>query len=194
VENEQTLRTRFAASIVPLQGQAPRPAGALTLWERQPAREWVQAFPIGNGRLGGMVFGGIGLERIQLNEETIWVGQPQDTTNPRALQALPQVRQLLFEGKNAEAEALAQAHLMGEPLRIKPYQPLGNLWLAFEGEGTAVDYRRDLDLETAIATVRYRIDDVTYVRESFASTVDQAIVVRIACDQPGRLNVRLTMT
>ena len=194
MENEQTLHTRSAESSIPLEGRAPKPAGKMTLWERQPAEEWVQAYPIGNGRLGGMVFGGIDLERIQLNEETIWAGQPQDTTNPRALQALAKVRQLLFEGKNAEAEALAQTHLMSEPLRIRPYQPLGNLWLAFDGEGTAVDYRRDLDLETAIASVRYRIDDAIHTRENFASAADQAIVVRIACDKPGQLNARLTMT
>ena len=116
MKNEQTLVTQFAEASVLLEGKAPRPIEAMTLWERQPAKEWVQAFPIGNGRLGGMVFGGIDLERIQLNEETIWVGQPQDTTNPDALRALPHLRQLLFEGRNTEAEALAQEHLMSEPL------------------------------------------------------------------------------
>ena len=174
-------------------GTSP-PSAPLTLWYRQPALEWVQALPVGNGRLGGMVFGGVNLERVQLNEETIWVGHPQDTTNPEALRYLPQVRQLLFEGRNKEAEAMAQAHLMGNPVRIKPYQPLGNLWLDFGRLDAVVDYRRELSLDTAIASICYRAGDARYTRECFASATDQALVMRLACDKPGRVSVRLRLT
>src|SRR6266542_3047525 len=101
----------------------------LTLWYRQPASRWVEALPVGNGRLGAMVFGQTGRERLQLNEETVWSGGPWDASNPEALKHLPEVRRLLFEGKPAEADDLAGRTMMGDPLRMPPYQTLGNLWL-----------------------------------------------------------------
>ena len=107
------------------------------LWYQHPAQRWGDALPIGNGRLGGMVFGGIAKERIQLNEDTIWNGKKRDRVNPEALKALPEVRRLLFEGKVKEAEALEDQKMMGIPNRQPPYQPLGDLNIEFSGQDNA---------------------------------------------------------
>ncbi|NLH42873.1 MAG: glycoside hydrolase family 95 protein, partial [Planctomycetes bacterium] len=124
----------------------------LTLWYTQPAKEWTQALPVGNGRLGAMVFGKVADERIQLNEDTLWDGYPRDTTNPQALEALPLVRRLLFEGKNAEATKLAGETMMGRPQGVESYQSLGDLHIDSPAAGVVADYRRSLDLDTGIAT------------------------------------------
>ena len=112
------------------------------LFYRQPAKEWVEALPIGNGRLGGMVFGGVPAERIQLNEDTFWSGGPYDPTNDEALEYLPQVRQLLREGRYREAQDLADQKLMGRPRHLQAYQPLGDLRLVMENHDDPRDYRR----------------------------------------------------
>ena len=169
-------------------------AGPLTLWYTDPAGEWVQALPVGNGRLGAMVFGGFPKERIQLNEETLWDGYPRDTTNPKALEALPKVRKLLFEDKNEAATALAGKTMMGVPERIKSYQSLGDLFLTMPTTRNVADYRRELDLDTGIATTSYRMNGVRYQREVFASAPDQVIVVRLTADKPGAIDTRVTMT
>ena len=157
--------------------------GPLLLWYRQPAAAWVEALPVGNGRLGAMVFGGVGVERLQLNEDTLWAGGPRDVDNPRALENLPEVRRLLFEGRPQEAADLAERTLMGEPRRLKPYQPLGDLILTFQ-DGDATGYRRQLDLATGIARVAYEIGSAAVVREVFASAADQVIVVRLQSQSP----------
>jgi alpha-L-fucosidase 2 len=168
---------------------APLPPRDLTLWYRRPAPQWDHALPVGNGRLGGMVFGGVRSERIALNEDSLWMGGPRDTDNPDALAQLPEVRRLLFAGRPREAAALAEKKLMGRPNRLEPYQTLGDLRLAFEQEGTAEDYRLELDLDTAIARVSYRLGQVRYTREVFASAPDQVLVVRIAADRPGQVSL-----
>ncbi|MCX7012915.1 MAG: glycoside hydrolase family 95 protein [Candidatus Sumerlaeota bacterium] len=176
---------------VPLSGQADPPANAaLTLWYRQPARQWLEALPLGNGRLGAMVYGGVARERIQLNEDSLWTGQPIARANPEAAKFLPEVRRLLFEGKYAEGQALAQEKILGLHLDkgAHTYQTLGDLELEFPGVTEAADYRRALDLDTAIAAVRYRVGEALHTREVFASAPDQAIVVRLACDRPGGLS------
>ncbi len=170
------------------------PARNAMLWYKQPAIEWMEALPVGNGRLGAMVFGGVAKERIQLNEESLWDGHPMERNNPETLRNLPEVRRLLFAGENKKAEELADRHLMGNPKRIKSYQTLGDLFLDFGDTGEAADYRRELDLDTGIARTTYRIGDVTFTREVFASAPDQALVVRIACDKPGRVNARVSLT
>ncbi len=173
--------------------EAPPPEGAWRLWYRQAARDWNEALPVGNGRLGAMVFGRTGDERIQLNEETVWEGYPRDRTNPRALEVLPEVRRLLFEGKNDEATELAK-NMMGQPERIRSYQTLGDLLLSFPPSRRVAGYRRSLDIDTGIASTVYTTDDVTYTREVFASVPHDVIVVRIEADTPGTLSCNITMT
>jgi alpha-L-fucosidase 2 len=153
----------------------------------KPAGEWTEALPIGNGRLGAMVFGGVENERIQFNEDTVWTGQPHDYAHEGAAEYLPAIRKLLFEGKQREAERLAMERFMSVPLRQKAYQPFGDVLLKFAGHETSSDYRRRLDLDTAIVDVRYRVENVTYQREVFASAPDRVIVVRISADKPGRV-------
>jgi alpha-L-fucosidase 2 len=168
---------------------APAPEESLTLWYRQPATMWEsEALPVGNGRLAAMVFGGINHERIQLNEETLWDGVPTDYTNPEALEALPEVRRLLFEGRNNEAKSLAKRKMMGSPYKIKSYQTLGDLFLDFPDTGKVAGYRRDLDLTTAINRTQYSVDGVDYVREVFVSAPDQAIVINLKASRLGKIN------
>ena len=127
-----------------------------TIWLRSAASQWDHAFPVGNGRMGAMVFGTVNRERIQLNEETLWMGGPRDTDNPEARAALPEVRRLLFAGQPREAYALAERKLMGKPWRLESYQSLADLRLTFDHEGEITDYQRSLDLDSAVARVSYR--------------------------------------
>lgn len=165
----------------------------LILWYRQPAADWNEALPVGNGRLGAMVFGGVKNERIQLNEETLWDGEPGDTNNPEALKVLPEVQRLLFEGKNKEATDLAN-NMMGIPCRIKSYQTLADIILEFPEMGEIGEYRRELDLDTGIASTSYFQNDARYTREVFSSAVDQVIIIRVECDEPGKVSFDATMT
>ena len=158
-------------------------AGALRLWYRQPAEQWTEALPIGNGRLGAMIFGGVARERLQLNEDTLYAGGPYDPADPGARIALPRVRELIAQGKYLEAQALANEKMMARPLRMPSYQTVGDLLLTFGASGFAEGYRRELDLDTAVAGVEYRQDGVGYRRETFASAVDQVIVMRIRADR-----------
>lgn len=166
----------------------------LTLWYQKPAEEWTEALPVGNGRLGAMVFGGVARERIQLNEETLWDGGPRDTTNPKALAALPEVQKLLFEDRNDEATKLAGETMLGIPERIKSYQSLGELIIDFSHDGEITDYRRELNLDTGIARTTYRCGNTTFTREVFAAAVNNLIAIRIECDRAAQLNIRATMT
>lgn len=174
----------------------------LTIWHQQPAKNWNEATPIGNGRIGAMIFGGVHAERIQLNEDSLWSGAPQDADNPKALEALPQIRQLLFEGKYAEAQKLANrtlicrgagsGHGRGGKIPYGSYEMLGDLNLKFEpGTNAATNYRRALDLNTAIASVTYEAGGVKFERELFASAPDQVLVVRLKASKKGALNLRV---
>lgn len=160
----------------------------LKLWYRQPAAEWVEALPVGNGRIGAMVFGGITNERIQFNESTLWVGDPRDYSRPGAAEHLGTIRQLLFAGKQKEAEQLAMREFMSQPLRQMPYQPFADLRLSFPGHQNATDYHRELDLDTAVAKTSYRVGHVRYERETFASAPDQVLVTRITSSLKGQLS------
>jgi alpha-L-fucosidase 2 len=177
----------------------PSLASAGDAWDQlrlrydRPAAKWDEALPVGNGRLGAMQFGGTAVERLQFNEDTLWTGRPHDYTNPEAREYLPQVRKLLFEGRQREAERLAMEHLMSRPLRQMMYQPFGDVYVDLAGHEQAADYQRTLDLDSGVATVRYRVGDVVYTREVFASAPAQAIVVRIAADRPGRLTCTLRL-
>ncbi len=165
----------------------------MKLWYRQPARQWTEALPVGNGQLGAMVFGGTEHERLQFNEDTLWTGQPHEYQHDGAVEYLPSVRQLLFEGKQRQAEELAMEKMMSVPLRQEKYQPFGDLHLDFPGHGDINDYRRELDIDSGISTVRYRIGEATFTREVLSSFPDQVIVVRLTCSKRGQLtfNARL---
>jgi alpha-L-fucosidase 2 len=178
---------------------APSAPSALTLWYQQPARQWVEALPVGTGRLGAMVFGGTQLERLQLNEDTLYAGGPYDPDSPEAHTALPEVRRLIAQGQYAEAEALANEKLMGRPLKQMAYQPIGDLLLNFPGiDSSGIDatseYRRELDLDQAVARTHFVCEGVRHVREVFASAVDQVIVVRLSAEARGKINVDLSLT
>ena len=182
---------------------APQPAWArprdvdlrqLLLWYENPATHWVEALPVGNGRLGAMVFGGTDVERVQLNEDTLHAGGPYDASNPDALAALPEARRLIFAGRFREANDLIGARMMAHPIRQMPYQTLGDLHLGFPGHEACSDYRRELDLETAIASVSYRLGDALYSRQVLSSAVDQVIVIHLDCNQPRRISCRIRLS
>jgi len=154
---------------------------------------WFQALPVGNGRLGAMVFGGIGVERIQLNEETLRSGGPMDRNNPQAIEYLPEVRRLLFEGRNEEAAFLMNTRMLGVPPQAQDYQTLGDMWLTSEGVEDARNYRRELDLDSGIVTVRYEANGATYTREVFASAPDRVLVIHIRCSKPGGIGFGLEL-
>ena len=166
---------------------------ALALWYREPAQQWVEALPVGNGRLGAMLFGGTEHERIQFNESTVWTGEPRSYARAGASKHLAAIRALLLEGKQAEAEKLAMAEFMGDPVRQRAYQAFGDLHLDF-APGEVTGYRRALDLDTAIASVEYEQGGVKYRREVFSSWPAQVIVVRLTADKPGRLNFTAHVT
>lgn len=168
--------------------EANERSNAMKLWFDKPASQWVEALPVGNGRLGAMVFGGVVEECIQFNEDTLWTGKPHEYHHEGAVKFLPILRQLLWEGKQREAEELAMREFMSVPLRQKAYQPFGDLRLRFDGHEKATDYRRELDLDAAVVRVRYRVGDVTYERQVFASHPDRVIVMRIAADKRGRVS------
>ncbi|MDQ0915551.1 glycoside hydrolase family 95 protein [Paenibacillus sp. V4I5] len=160
------------------------------IWYRQPAAEWNEALPIGNGRLGGMIFGKAAKEKIQLNEDSVWYGGPKERNNPDALQHLPQIRQWIAEGRIRDAEKLAVMALSGVPEGQRHYMPLADMTLAFaDHEGEIEDYRRELDLSTGIASVTYRTGGVRYIREILSSHVDQVLTVRLEADMPGALSL-----
>src|SRR6266851_2794509 len=167
---------------------------SMILWYRQPATKWVEALPIGNGRLGGMVFGKVDTEHIQLNEDTVWAGEKRDRNNPEALKNLAEVRRLLFAGKPLEAQTLAENTMMGIPKRQPPYQPLGDLWIKFAATASDVsDYRRELDLDSGIARISYSTGGARCAREVFSSAVDQVLVVHQTCDKPGMVSFSATL-
>ena len=164
---------------------------ALRLWYRRPATQWVEALPLGNGRLGAMVWGGAKHERIQLNEETLYAGGPYDPTPPGALAALPEVRRLLFAGEYAQAEALANATMMATPKKQMPYQPLGDLVLDFFEVSETNGYRRELDLDTAVAVSTFEARGLQHRREVLVSPADQVIAVRLSGDRAKRISLRI---
>ena len=164
-----------------------------TLWFNKPAVHWIEAMPIGNGRLGAMHFGGIAHDHLQLNEETLWDGYRRDRNNPAARAALPRVQQLLFEGRHPEADALAGQTMLGIPPTLDSYQPLGDLRLAFHDALSTRNYRRELDLEEGISRIQYEGGEAVYQREVFASAPDSVMVVRLTCSRPGRLSLGVTL-
>jgi alpha-L-fucosidase 2 len=176
-----------------LRGSARAPEGPLSLWYRRPAQAWVEGLALGNGRLGAMVFGGIREEQLQLNEDTLWAGGPHDPSNPDALRALPEVRALIFAGKYRQAQELIERRMMAHPLQQAAYQTVGTLFLRFPKVAAVEGYRRDLNLDQAVARVSYSAGGVRYLREAFVSPVDQVIVLRLTADQPKQLSFSVGM-
>jgi alpha-L-fucosidase 2 len=165
------------------------------LWYRQPAAGWVEALPLGNGRLGAMVFGGVSRERIQLNEDSVWAGERRDRLNPEGLKHLPEIRRLLLQRKPREAEEIAERSLIAIPKRLPPYQTLGDLHLDFgQFSGAHSNYQRSLDLRTGIASTRFELDSVVYTREVFTTAVHGVMVVRLTADKPGAITFRASLS
>lgn len=163
----------------------------LKLWYQQPAKTWVEALPVGNSSMGAMVYGGTSREELQLNEETLWGGGPYRNDNPKALESLAEVRNLIFSGKTMDAQNLIdQTFYTGR--NGMPYQTIGSLIIEAPGHEKAKNYYRDLDLERAVATTRYQVDGVNFQREVFASFPDRVIIVRFTADKPGELNFKVS--
>ncbi len=167
---------------------AGQDAGALTLVYDKPASKWVEALPIGNGRLGAMIYGGTEKERIQFNEDTFWAGSPYDPSNPDAFRYLDDARKLIFAGKEKEAQDMIDKFMMGKPMQQASYQPVGDITLEFEGHGKPTGYKRTLNISDATAEVRYRIGETVYTREIFSSFADNVIVIRLTADKPGSIS------
>ena len=167
----------------------------MRLWYTSPATSWNEALPIGNGKLGAMIFGGLRNERLQLNEESVWEGSEEEFVNTEARKSLPLVRKLLFEGKFVEAQKLAQAKMMGTKTRSSNYQTLGDLAFEFPLEENKVQqYMRSLDIASAIAHVNYRYDNINFTREMFSSTPANAIVMKFAADKAGNISFKAKLT
>lgn len=189
-------------------GQTGPAGNNLTLWYKQPAAIWTEALPLGNGSLGAMVFGGVDRERLQLNESTLWTGEPRDYAHPGAVKYLGEIRSLLQQMRACErkgdnqkarefqkkAEDLAMKEFMSIPLTLTEYQPCADLYLDFPISGTVENYRRELDLKTACSTVSYSLNGIQYTRESFASFPDKSIVTKISADKPGSVSLTLSLT
>jgi alpha-L-fucosidase 2 len=181
----------FVAFSLNVKAQESAP---LTLWYKQPAADvWTDALPIGNGRLGAMIFGNVENELIQLNEHTVWSGGPNRNDNPDALASLPEVRRLIFEGKQKEAEQLAAKTIQSKKSHGQKFQPVGDLKIAFEGHGTYTDYSRELDISQAISKVSYVVDGVTYTREAIASFADNVIAIHLTASKPGKISFTASM-
>lgn len=177
----------FAALGVSTPGLAQ--TGQLKLWYNTPSgTTWENALPIGNGRLGAMVYGNVDTEILQLNEHTVWSGSPNRNDNPEALAALPMIRQLIFDGKQKEAEQLANKFIIAKKSHGQMFEPVGNLELTFGGHSDFSNYRRELDIDNSIATTSYTVNGITYKRETIASLPDKVIVMRLTASKAGQLS------
>jgi len=163
------------------------------LWYEAPAKVWEEALPVGNGRLGAMVFGKNGEERIQLNEETYWSGGPYSTVVKGGYKVLPDIQKMIFEGNPIGAHKLFGRYLMGYPVEQQKYQSIGNLHLFFENEKEVTGYKRWLDLETGITSTEYTANRVTFKRDVFSSVPDQVIVIRMTANKPGSISFRASL-
>ncbi len=194
----ELIKSTLLIAIIWITGCSEKPTENITLdtsidpatimWYDQPATKWEEALPVGNGRLGAMVFGKYGEEKIQLNEETYWSGGPYSTVVKGGYKKLPEIQKAIFDGEPIKAHKLFGRYLMGYPVEQQKYQSLANLHLFFPDQDTAVSYKRSLDLKTGITSVSYEVDGVTYKREVFASEPDQTIAIRLTADKPGSIS------
>jgi alpha-L-fucosidase 2 len=165
------------------------------LWYDKPADRWEEALPIGNGRMGAMIFGTVETEHIQLNEDSVWYGGHVDRNNPDALKNLPRIRELILKGQISEAQELMTYALSGIPQSQKPYQSLGDLTINFKGlEGSKADYKRVLSLDSAIHTMQVKIGEIVYKRETFLSAVDDVMVMRISSEDNQKISFSALLT
>jgi len=176
-----------------ISAQTDLPGDLMKLWYNEPASNWNEALPLGNGRLGAMVFGNPAVERLQLNEETIWAGSPNSIAHGKALEALPKVRKLIFEGKYLEAQNLATAQIRSQTNNGMPYQTFGNLYISFPGHDKYSNYYRDLNIADASASVKYTVDGVNFEREILTSFVDQVIVIKLSANKPGSITCNVLL-
>jgi alpha-L-fucosidase 2 len=183
----------FVAQISIALAQPKQPDATLKLWYNSPAENWNEALPIGNGRLGAMIFGNPAREQLQLNEETVWSGGPNSNITSESGAAIPQLRKLLFEGKFEEAQAIADVQMFPKKNSGMIYQPVGNLFLQFKGHDQVKNYYRDLNVEKALATVTYELYGVKYKREIFSSFTDQVMIVRLTASKPGKISFTASM-
>jgi alpha-L-fucosidase 2 len=173
-----TTTTAFSQSQVPLK-----------LWYNKPSGStWENALPIGNGRLGAMIYGNVDTETVQLNEHTVWSGSPNRNDNPLALDSLPQIRSLIFAGRQKEAEAMANRIILSKKSQGQMFEPVGSLRLVFDKHENYTNYYRELDIEKAVQKTSYTIDDVTYTREVLASFPDRLVVIHLTASKPGSLS------
>jgi alpha-L-fucosidase 2 len=180
-------------SYIPASGSENIAKDNLKLWYKQPAEKWVEALPVGNGRLGAMVFGGIKEEHLQLNEDTIWAGPPVPHNRKGAYKYIAEARKLFFAGKYSEGQKIIQQNVMGKRISPRSYQPLGDLRLKFDFGDNISSYRRELDLDTAIATTTFRQQGTTYLREVFSSPVDQVLIVHLNADKPASISLEAAL-
>jgi alpha-L-fucosidase 2 len=181
----KVLQGGAAMLALPLANAGAQTRERLELWYASEAKEWNEALPLGNGRLGAMHFGGVAQDRLQINEATLWGGGPRDYTNPNAFQHLAQIRKLIFAGKEQDAERLTK-DMMGVPSLLMPYQPFCDMRLEVSHSGAVSAYRRSLSLDDASARVTYAADGTRFSREVFASHPGQVIVVHLTADRPGQ--------
>jgi alpha-L-fucosidase 2 len=165
----------------------------MLLWYRQPGVKWLDGMPIGNGYMGGMLFGRVQEERIALNESSFWSGRPHDYNDPNVFECFGKIKDLVFAGKFQEAEKMADSHFWGIPKAQAAFMPIGDLVLKFDGAEAPQNYRRELNMETGVARVTYRIGDSTFTCEVFMSYPDRVMVVRLSSDKPGRISVEARM-
>lgn len=182
------MTAAWGLTLLPLQAQEYK------LWYDQPAHVWTEALPLGNGRLGAMLYGNPAAEQLQLNEETIWAGRPNNNPSPEAREWLPKIRELVLAGKYKEAQDLCTAHVKSKTNQGMPYQPFGDLRLNFPGHTRYTNYYRELSLDSARAVVRYEVDGVRFQRETFTSFPDQVVITRVTASQPGKVTFNATMT
>ena len=184
----------FVSSFLPFLLFAQQTA-PLKLWYDEPSGTiWENALPIGNGRIGAMVYGNVPNEIFQLNEHTVWSGSPNRNDNPNALEALPKVRKLIFDGEYKAAEQLADEKIMSKKSQGQMFQPVGNLELTFPGHENYEDYYRDLDISTATSKTSYKVDGITYTREAFVSLTDRVLIIKLSADQPGKISFTANFT
>ena len=180
--------------LAALCAQTTQAAGPHKLWYDRPAQLWTEALPIGNGRLGGMIYGNVTTERVQLNEETIWAGRPNNNANPEALEYLPKVRQLVWEGHYKEAQDMATAHVQSNTNHGMPYQPFGDLYISFPGQGDYSHYYRELSLDSARAITCYEANGIKYRREYIASLASNTIAIRLTANRKGAITLNAHLT